>query len=354
MNKYAYLIMVNAGNNNNKVYIMNSDGVTLTCRYGRVDDNDTIRGERTATYPASDWNSKYRSKLKKGYKDITELKSVTKNDVGVTTSSGLLQTLQNYSNGFVKSNYSVQAASVTSKQLDRATTLLSNTKTSSDIEEYLHVIPRRIKHVGTYIDSAMANLPKFLEDEIDILDAMSSQVQVQDSMKTNQQTDLQDVLGVKVEQLSNLEYFNTLTGSRILEAYKITKSATQQAYDNWKSPYVDDNNEMELYHGSGNVNWISILSKGLLIRPAGFKKTGANFGNGIYFSQEFRKSMAYIKGGNYMALYNVKLGKCVSCPNYYSYNTSIHSSADSVFGSTNEYITYDSSQNTIAYIMKVR
>lgn len=50
-----------------------------------------------------------------------------------------------------------------------------------------------------------------------------------------------------------------------------------------------------LYHGSRLVNWVSILSKGLLINPSSVcdKVTGKMFGNGIYWANSASKSGQY-------------------------------------------------------------
>ena len=70
MGKIIKLIFVEGiGKNSNKFYNMseNSDG-TFSVEYGRVDSTS-----QKTSYPMSQWSKKYNEKLKKGYKDITEL-----------------------------------------------------------------------------------------------------------------------------------------------------------------------------------------------------------------------------------------------------------------------------------------
>lgn len=64
----TYLIMVTS-NNNNKYYNLFPDGDKLRVEYGRVDATKT-----TTYYPISKFESQVKSKLKKGYKDVTDLK----------------------------------------------------------------------------------------------------------------------------------------------------------------------------------------------------------------------------------------------------------------------------------------
>ena len=64
----TYLIMVTTANNN-KYYNLFPEGDQFRVEYGRVDATKT-----TAYYPMSKWNAQISSKLKKGYKDVTDLK----------------------------------------------------------------------------------------------------------------------------------------------------------------------------------------------------------------------------------------------------------------------------------------
>ena len=62
------LVMV-SDQNNNKYYRMvdNNDG-NFTVYYGRVGGS-----EATETYPIYKWDTKYKEKIKKGYRDVSDL-----------------------------------------------------------------------------------------------------------------------------------------------------------------------------------------------------------------------------------------------------------------------------------------
>lgn len=65
--KYCKLVMVSGDANSNKFYEMTDNGTgTFNVKYGRVES--TVQ---TGSYPTSLWDSKYREKIKKGYKDLT-------------------------------------------------------------------------------------------------------------------------------------------------------------------------------------------------------------------------------------------------------------------------------------------
>ena len=53
-----------------------------------------------------------------------------------------------------------------------------------------------------------------------------------------------------------------------------------------------------LFHGTKTQNMLGILSKGLLIAPFESQSTGSKFGNGIYLSDSFRKSLSYTSNEN--------------------------------------------------------
>lgn len=66
--------------------------------------------------------------------------------------------------------------------------------------------------------------------------------------------------------------------------------------DNYLNKFGKLDNRMLLWHGTRLTNYISILQKGLLLRPdviPGVYITGKMFGNGVYFANSFSKSFNY-------------------------------------------------------------
>lgn len=66
--KPRYLVMVTASANNNKYYKQIPNGDSWTAEYGRIGSSPQRR-----TYSMSQWESKYREKIRKGYVDQSEL-----------------------------------------------------------------------------------------------------------------------------------------------------------------------------------------------------------------------------------------------------------------------------------------
>ena len=67
-----------------------------------------------------------------------------------------------------------------------------------------------------------------------------------------------------------------------------------------------------MFHGSRKENIPGILEKGLLVNPAGVRKSGALFGQGIYFADYANRSSIYCRSnGNDLVIFlcEVALGK---------------------------------------------
>ena len=54
-----------------------------------------------------------------------------------------------------------------------------------------------------------------------------------------------------------------------------------------------------LWHGTKNENLMSILLKGLKIKPPNARHSGSMFGEAIYFADKFTKSLAYTSKSEY-------------------------------------------------------
>src|ERR1035441_10082906 len=81
MGKVVKLIVGTPENNNKYYFLFEQGDGTFKVEYGRVDST-----KQTTSYNMSQWDTKYREKLKKGYKDITELYAIEEDeDVDVTT-----------------------------------------------------------------------------------------------------------------------------------------------------------------------------------------------------------------------------------------------------------------------------
>ncbi|AFM03392.1 poly(ADP-ribose) polymerase-like protein [Bernardetia litoralis DSM 6794] len=237
--KTAKLVMVTA-HNNNKYYEMKqvSDDI-FSVAYGRV-------GQRAAIneYSMYQWESKYREKVRKGYKDVTHLfreESENKSSKNDSVNSNYQNSLASWSaikNGEVRElfrhltqyaqrslsqNYEISAADVTIAQVEEAQNILNNlTKkvdfksnkiSKKDLEnfdtigfnalllELYGIIPRKMESVQNYLleytvgknisKQILQKARKILTNEQETLDVMRGEVELKlqqkkkDSFKTN-------------------------------------------------------------------------------------------------------------------------------------------------------------------------
>ena len=352
------LIMISE-QNNNKFYDMFDQGNgTFKVEYGRV---DKTRVEEN--YPISKWDTKYREKTKKGYKDITHLykEEVVNNttlQVKETTDPvslikdlsvrELIKQLQGYAGVVVKENYKVSSNKVTQLMvneaqsiLDKLAELAKKVKTESDIKDFnkylislFEVIPRQMRHVKDNLISfeSLSNILETLNKKVaaeqDILDALAGQVSVNTANATTEAKHESDVdlltqlqLEMEPASTSDIKMIKDMLGpnaNQFSRAFKVNNKKTKKQYDSALKNIKLKKEEL-FWHGSRNQNWFNIIQSGLLIRPSNAVYTGSMFGDGIYYADKAQKSIGYTsysgsywaKGNDskaFLAIYRVSVG----------------------------------------------
>jgi poly [ADP-ribose] polymerase len=224
--KTAKLVMVTAVNNN-KYYEMRqiSDDI-FSVSYGRV-------GQRAAVneYSMYQWESKYREKVRKGYKDVThlfteELEKKTSKNASVNANyqdslaswsaikngevRELFRHLTRYAQRSLSHNYEVSAADVTMVQVEEAQNILNNLTKKVDFKsnkinkkdlenfdtigfnalllELYGIIPRKMESVQNYLleytgtksisKPILQKARKILTNEQETLDVMRGEVEL--------------------------------------------------------------------------------------------------------------------------------------------------------------------------------
>jgi poly [ADP-ribose] polymerase 2/3/4 len=394
MAKQIELIMCTA-ENNNKYYRMVEEGSNFTVKYGRVGLT-----EITVSYPMSQWDKKYTEKIKKGYKDITSLKSTIKTavlkDVSDSTIMKLLSDLQSYSKQSILDNYTVSSEQVTEAQLDKAQIILndiadmlkkktiSNPLIDSKLTELYTVIPRKMKKVQDFILNGTGDKAKgkaILEREQDAIDVMKGQVSINQASTDGDKT-LEDILGVKISKVTDqiaIDKVKEMMGSesnKFKGLFEVTHKVSRDKFEVQRKDSVKHWTKL-LWHGSRNENWLNILKTSLVLNPTNAVITGKMFGSGLYFADKCKKALGYTslsgsywaKGNSkqgFMALYEVNTGmeyrvdKHTSEMYSMSYkNLKAKGEYDSLFAKggidlvNNEYIVYKSEQCTIKYLVEL-
>ena len=398
----TYLIMVTTANNN-KYYNLFPEGDNFRVEYGRVDATKT-----TAYYPMSKWNSQISSKLKKGYKDVTDLKKDLVEEISSTNPESpyreieneavrlIVEKLQSLARDTIKKNYTVKASAVTQDMVDAAQKIIDELANNSATVEAFNanllklftVIPRKMSDVRYYLANNTDDFSKIITKEQDLLDVMRGQIYVKPEIEPTattekkQQTILEE-LGLVMEEATkdDVAIIKTLmkeSVDKFRKAWRVTNIKTQERFDK----FVNENDIKDtrlLFHGSRSENWFSIIKTGLMIRPSNAVYTGSMFSDGIYFAPKCQKSIGYTSlsgaywthGGNntaYMALFEVAYGTPYviyqhdsSC---YHLNYDVlqkktpkcnclHAKADRGMLRNDEIVFYRNDQMTIKYLIEI-
>ena len=395
MGKIAKLIMVTSANNN-KYYDMKETGSTLKVKYGRIGST-----EQHASYPMSKWNSLYKSKIKKGYKDVTELRvvqesvdfqSITNDEI-----STIVARLQAFANKSVSNNYTVSSDTVTQAQVDEAQKLLDELmrlanlkkinfkKFDENLLDLFQVIPRRMSDVKSYLVSNGRDPMKAIADEQATLDVMKGQVNVAMAKQQNTEDDqhtILDAMGLDIQVATpeDVKIIKKNLGDirqHFKTAYRVVNNKCQSRYD--KHLAAANHKRTRLFwHGSRNENWWSILDSGLVLRPTNAVITGKMFGYGLYFADKAKKSFNYTSyrgsywarghsGTAFMCLYDVHLGNWLHTQRHEHWMYQLtedrlrqRGNYDSLYAEggadlrNNEYIVYNEAQCTPRYLVEFK
>lgn len=397
--RYAYLLMVTE-DNHNKFYEMTEAGDRLIISYGRVGSTKSTRN-----VPIGQWNSIYNSKIKKGYRDMTDIVAVRTDENGVVEKkrkfseepevSELFETLQLYARDKIVANYRVSSSKVTVNMVETAQGLIdkltSQYKKGEGIDELnktllelFMFIPRKMSDVHSCLFSkhlTSDDIESKIESEQKLLDALSGQVQIQgeedepeDDMTLLEKMGLTARLVTDEETILSVKRLMGKSMERAGKIYEITNLLTEKKYNELFAK-SEESRELLLFHGSRNENWFNILQTGLLIKPAGVVHTGSMFGAGIYFANKAQKSLGYTSmSGSYWAkgtsektflsIFRVNVGRQMDVSSYDSgcchlnekriapYN-SVFAHANENFLRNDELIIYDSNRCTIKFLVEI-
>ena len=398
----TYLIFVSA-DNHNKYYNLFPDGTQFKVQYGRVDSTKTER-----YYPISKWESQIKSKIKKGYVDVTDLKHDLVEEISSANPESpykeienaairaIVEKLQSMARETIQKNYTVKASAVTQDMVDAAQKiidLLANN--SSTVEEFngsllklFTVIPRKMGNVRDYLANKQEDFAQIISKEQDLLDVMRGQIYVKPddepiaTVEKKQQTILEE-LGLEMEEATtdDIALIKTLmneSAGKFRKAWRVKNLKTQARFDK----FVAENDVKDtrlLFHGSRSENFWSIIKTGLVLRPTNAVITGKMFGYGCYYAPKCAKSIGYTSlsgsywahGGNntaYMALFDVAYGVPYDVYNFDSkyYNLDynklqqfkpgancLHAHADKGMLRNDEIVVYKEEQMTIKYLIEI-
>lgn len=392
---FAHLVMVTALNNN-KFYDMEIVGDRLNVRYGRIGQSSV-----SAFYPASMWNRKYNEKIRKGYKDMTELVETVRTPatpefkpIGDAVLDELFQFLLNCSRQIVKNNYTVSTDKVTMQMVDSAQqqiVLLGQSKNPVEFNalllELFSILPRNMPNVQSYMAHSVTDMGEIIQREQNLLDVMRGQVVIRPVNPVidggSADKSILEALGITVTGVTIEEERNILRhlgqqSGKYHTAWRIDTKATRGNFENYMTSHSGCEKKF-LWHGSKNENWLNILSTGLKLNPNA-AITGKMFGHGIYFAPSASKSAGYTSLSDsywangrssraFMGVMEVACGKAFDVYDHQSRYGSITGQNLTLFcpGANylfahkdkgmlrnDELIVYDEAQVTIRYLVELR
>lgn len=333
------LLMVTADNNNKFYNMHDNNNGTFTATWGRYGTagKDTV-------YPISKWDSTIRSKIAKGYEDVTantarvcEYKAIDDKEIN-TLLNAFLENSRQFISKFTESTaISDVAAEEAQKHIDNMVKNLevenSTAKTleafNKELLKLFEIIPRKMHRVRdnlcTNLDSRMSHITQE-QSLLDNLISMSKKMPTSSGTQT-----IEDAFGFTISQCSaeDIKFiknklkndgFNRYTFNR---AWVVSTPSREEGFIKYLEDHSLENNEdnVKMYwHGTGTENVLSILSTGLLIKPANASFCGSAYGVGIYDAPNADKASGYTsiagsgwRGGSsrvaYMFINAVIMGK---------------------------------------------
>lgn len=401
--KPRYLVMVTATANNNKYYKQIPHGDFWTAEYGRVGSSPQRK-----EYPMSQYESKYKEKLRKGYVDQTDLvedlitiekekreNSIYK-DIENKVIANIVNRLQLMAKKAVADNYNISSNKVSQTMIDEAQNILNSLIEIDNLENFnetliklFTVIPRKMGNVSEYLSKSKDDYSKIIQLEQDLLDVMKGQV-VQKEREYASALEVEkkpitilEAMGLEFGECTDtdIKKIKSCLGScanKFYQAWRVTNKKTQKKFDEFIKQEKIINTKL-LWHGSRNENWWSIINSGLVLKPTNAVITGKMFGYGIYYAPKARKSLGYTSiSGSYwakgksnsafMALMDVAYGKPLDVysfdSKYYKFNyeklqneltgaNCLHAHEGSML-KNDEIIVYKEEQSTIKYLVELR
>ena len=184
-----YLVMVTA-DNHNKYYKMTPQGDSWLAEWGRIGV-----GSQKKDYPRSQFEQKYREKVRKGYVDQTSLvQDLIQTQTQQNVNNGyrdienqaiatIVNRLQMMANQAIKANYTIHSNAVTTAMVNAAQQIINQLLKITDLRMFnetlltlFNTIPRKMSNVADYLAYMASEFPKIINREQDLLDVMKGQV----------------------------------------------------------------------------------------------------------------------------------------------------------------------------------
>lgn len=337
----AYLTCIHPESNNYKFYWLRPSTTGIQATYGRIGSvRGEMFGERSLLnpYPTHMYWIRYFEKLSKGYVDQTDIylkseklkKEESEEEVEEVTEDKdapayiLYEQLMSYANRVVEETFVNKHVTIAqTKEARRLFGMLSE-KTSvagfnSVILDLMQVAPRRCSDVMAFLARSDRDFSYIVDREENILLSMEAVTSKKPSKKLRgfAKNEIEVYVATDEQKEQVLSKLSDSLKGNVLNVYRVIPKAQQERFNAYLKKN-DIHEVKQLWHGSRNCNWLSIVENGLQLNPNA-QITGKMFGKGIYFAPNAYKSWGYTShygsrwaGGNdakvFMGLYATAYG----------------------------------------------
>lgn len=343
--KPCFLTCVKPEKNAYKYYKLIPEKDTVLAEYGRMGTRKgELFGARTYRYPKSMFYLKYFEKISKGYVDRSTLylseepkpernkeAQVSSDSRPLSVSAKLFEKLK------VLAKVAVREAKVnvpiTAAIIAESKRILNQMYNTSTVEQFNNLVLELIAILqrpvqtgdGTGVKRLLAesktDFARIIQRESDLIQAMEGSYSgsdvnsVEDGFTKHK---VEVYLATEKQKKQVMSHLADSLKGKVKNVYRVIPTEQQERFND----YLKKNNikkVMQLWHGSRNQNWLSIILNSLKLNPDAII-TGKMFGNGVYFAPLSMKSWNYTsyrgtswaKGSAdvaFMGLYAVAYGK---------------------------------------------
>lgn len=314
----AYLTCINPESNNYKFYHLKPTSQGIDASYGRIGaERGEMFGVRDLAqpYPCHMYWIRYYEKLSKGYVDQTDIylsggtvkaKKKVKKSAESGPSAELYAMLMRYAKHVVKET--LVSDKVTAAQVKEARRLYNELCTKVQVAAFnrwlmklMQISPRRIdtgrrETVRDFLAKSKDDFADIIYREENLLIAMETVVSGENPSEGFSEESFAkygiDVFEATKEQRDKVvSKLSDQIKPYVKRVYRVIPKKQHEKFNDYlKRNHI--RHVKELWHGSKNENWLSIIANSLQLNPNA-QITGKMFGQGIYFAPSSMKSWGY-------------------------------------------------------------
>lgn len=350
-NKYLELTCVKetaAGRGHNDVVIMEQiDENAFRVTEGRIGVRVGRFKPHSFTKTMEDWDAFLAEKEAHGY-IVTKRKKMDRltiqkgengyKEIEDASVRELVKTLTDMANQAMEEAYSSSMEDISDEMIDLGKKtvdwLATNYQTASveafnlKLKTLYAAIPRKMDNLSKNLVKSKLEMQDKAAEEQELFDLMVDCVKNAREGKIVElgQTIL-EAKGIDIRPVTEAEKSEILkklgqNANQYMDAWRVENHATRKRFEEFcaKEGLTPGHGIDQLFHGSRNENFWSIITTGLTINPVGVVITGKAYGNGTYFAPAAVKSLGYTsrcgsKWANgtaafgFLGIYDVATGK---------------------------------------------